>query len=101
VGVSWVKEDRKWRAQIRHDGGIRALGRFGDEREAAQVFDTAARRLRGEDAHGGRAAGGGNWWRLNFPTDSEMKWAKARGALLPVEDKAATAAASEHSSGRE
>ena len=95
VGVSWVKEDRKWRAQIRHDGGIRALGRFGDEREAAQVFDTAARRLRGEDAHGGRAAGGGNWWRLNFPTDSEMKWAKARGALLPVEDKAATAAASE------
>jgi hypothetical protein len=67
------------------------LGYFDDEQEAARAFDTAARRLRGDEAHGGRA-GGKNWYRLNFPTEREVKRADARG-LLTEEDKAAAAAA--------
>ena len=53
-GVSWEKTGRKWRARIqgiRHDGKKQHLGLFDDEQEAAQAFDTAARRLRGDDAH--------------------------------------------------
>ena len=37
-----------------------------------------ARRLRGEDAHGGRA-GNGSWLRLNFPSKREAGRAKALG----------------------
>ena len=36
------------------------------------VGDVAARRLRGNQAHGGRVAlthGGGKIWRLNYPTE--------------------------------
>jgi hypothetical protein len=80
VGVSWRKERRKWQAQIRHGGKEHYLGCFGHEREAARAVDTAARRLRGDDAHGGRA--GTNWNRLNFPTDTEVKRAKNRSALI-------------------
>jgi hypothetical protein len=93
VGVSWEKRNRKWRAGISHDGKDQHLGSFNDEREAARAVDTAARRLRGEDAHGGRSGKG--WHRLNFPTEEEMKRAQERGALLTEEDKAAAAAASE------
>jgi hypothetical protein len=63
VGVSWYKKDRKWKAQIRHDGKMHNLGSFDDEHEAARAVDTAARRLRRlrrGDAHGGQAIGGGN-----------------------------------------
>eukprot|EP01046_Picozoa_sp_COSAG06_P021185 COSAG06_NODE_1580_length_9031_cov_6.088894_8_plen_355_part_00 len=92
VGVSWVKE-RKWRAEISHDGKKQRLGCFHDEREAALAVDTAARRLRGEDAHGGRS--GTHWLRLNFPTEGEVKSAKDRRALLTADDKAAAVSASE------
>ena len=94
VDVSWNKRSRNWEAGIRHDGKNQHLGRFDDEHEAARAVDTAARRLRGEDAHGGRS--GTNWLWLNFPTDAtegEVKRAQQRGALLTVEDKAAAAAA--------
>ena len=91
VGVGWDKKNRKWRAQIRHDGKNQHLGSFDDEHDAARAVDTAARRLRGEDAHGGRS-GGRNWWRLNFPTDREAKRAQERGALLTEEDRVAAAA---------
>jgi hypothetical protein len=70
VGVSWNKRSRKWIATIRHDGKQQHLGNFDDEREAARAFDTAARRLGGEDSHGGRA-GGKQWLRLNFPSKRE------------------------------
>eukprot|EP01046_Picozoa_sp_COSAG06_P022893 COSAG06_NODE_1795_length_8376_cov_3.340462_8_plen_117_part_00 len=57
-----------------------ALGSFDDEREAARAVDTAAQRLRGDDAHGGRAAGPKKTWlRLNFPTKREAGRAKALG----------------------
>jgi hypothetical protein len=71
VGVSWNKKRRKWKAQISHDGKNQYLGSYDDEREAARAVDTAARQLRGEDAHGGRF-GMGHWYRLNFPTDAEV-----------------------------
>ena len=93
VGVSWVKLERKWRAEISHDGKKQRLGCFHDEREAALAVDTAARRLRGEDAHGGRS--GTQWLRLNFPTEGEVKSAKDRRALLTADDKAAAVSASE------
>jgi hypothetical protein len=93
VGVSWNKKNRKWMANTRHDGNQHCLGYFDDEQQAAMAFDTAARRLRGEDAHGGRS--GVNWFRLNFPTEREVRRAVERGALLTAEDKAAAVAASE------
>jgi len=55
--VSWNKKNRKWKTQIKHGGKNQFLGYFNDEQEAARAVDTAAR-LRGEDAHGGRAGNG-------------------------------------------
>jgi hypothetical protein len=80
VGVSWNKRERKWVAQLNHDGNAHRLGRFDDEQHAARTFDTAARRLRGEDAHGGRSKHG-NLYRLNFPTASNWtteEWGAAQ-----------------------
>ena len=93
VGVSWNKHRRKWRAEIKHNGQNQHLGSFDDEREAARAVDTGSRRLREEGAHGGQAIGGGTTWRLNFPTEAEMRRAQERGALLTDEDKAVAAAA--------
>jgi hypothetical protein len=90
VGVCWSQRDRKWMATIRHDGKRQHLGYFDDEHEAARAIDTAARRLRGEDAHGGRA--GTHRHRLNFPTDGEVKRAQETGALLTQEEKTAATA---------
>jgi hypothetical protein len=54
VGVSWSRSLQKWRAGIRHAGDQERLGDFVTEEEAARAFDDAARRLRGDAAHGGR-----------------------------------------------
>ena len=78
VGVSWNRANRRYVAVIRHDGKQQSLGCFDDERKAARAVDRRARRVRGEDAHGGRA-GGKNWLRLNFPTKQEVARAKALG----------------------
>jgi hypothetical protein len=96
VGVNWHKKGRKWVAGIGHNGKSKYLGSFSDEREAAQAYDTAARRLRGDDAHGGQSIGGavktGRPWRLNFPTKGEVKRAQHRGrALLAEKDEEAAA----------
>jgi hypothetical protein len=84
---AWARAERRKHHgggdRIRHDGKRHYLGTtFDDEHAAARAVDTAARRLRGEDAHGGQAIGGGHTWRLNFPTEGEVKSAQERGALL-------------------
>jgi hypothetical protein len=58
VGVSWDQRFRKWKATIRHDGTRQHLGCFDDEHAAARAVDTAARRLRGNDAHSSRSVDG-------------------------------------------
>jgi hypothetical protein len=93
VGVSLNTARCQWSATICHAGMQTKLGHFDDEHVAARAVDTAARRLRGDDAHGGRPPHGRSWYRLNFPTEGEVKRAKARGALLTKEDKAAANAA--------
>ena len=94
VGVSWHKSGRRWTACVHHDGKQQHLGSFDDEREAARAFDTAARRLRGEDAHRGRATATAARWQLNFPTEREVVRAKERDALQMEEANAVAAAAS-------
>ncbi|HEY1700861.1 MAG TPA: hypothetical protein VGG75_14215 [Trebonia sp.] len=49
-GVTWSKASRKWQAGIRVDGHLYYLGQFTDEKEAAQVYDTAAMREFGPHA---------------------------------------------------
>ena len=41
-GVCLLKANNKWRAQIQIDGRRKNLGEFTDEKEAAEVFNTAA-----------------------------------------------------------
>ena len=43
VGVSWLKGEEKWRAQIKVDGKSQSLGCFDDEDEAARAYQAAAR----------------------------------------------------------
>ena len=86
-GVSWNKRNRTWFAYVQHDKKRHRLGYFDDEVDAARAFDRAARRLRGDKAHG-------LYWqpsrcRLNFPTESEVKKANEAEALRLAEADAA------------
>lgn len=49
-GVGWYKRYRKWHARIRINGTRKHLGYFDDEREAALVYNEAARKYFGEFA---------------------------------------------------
>ena len=71
VGVTWAKKARLWKVAIKHDGETQKLGTFADAEAAARAYDDAARRLRGDKAHGGKPARGSIFWRLNFPTAAE------------------------------
>ena len=50
-GVSWNKGVKKWLAQIGFNDKVIHLGQFGDEIEAAKVYDKAAKELFGDFAH--------------------------------------------------
>lgn len=49
-GVSWNTRMKKWAADIRANGATKHLGYFEDPKEAARVYDAAAR-----EYHGARA----------------------------------------------
>ena len=49
-GVSWDKKKQKWQVGIRISNKSEYLGRFEDEKEAAAVYDAAARKRCGEYA---------------------------------------------------
>jgi hypothetical protein len=70
--VTYDKEAKKWRAQIKHSGQKKNLGHYDNEDDAAKAFDEAARNLRGETVHGGGKPGGRKFL-LNFPTAEEIK----------------------------
>jgi hypothetical protein len=70
VGVTWITKSRKWRASLSKNGRTNNLGLFEAAEDAAQAYDSAARRLRGKAAHGARIGNNGKT-RLNFPTEEE------------------------------
>jgi hypothetical protein len=52
-GVSWLKENKKWRASITFNKKTIYLGRFDNVEEAAEVVRKAREELHGEFAHHG------------------------------------------------
>jgi SWI/SNF-related matrix-associated actin-dependent regulator of chromatin subfamily A3 len=70
VGVG--ARGRKWSSSITHEGAGRSLGMFETAEDAARAYDTAARELRGEAAHGFRTTSNRTSW-LNFPTTEEQQ----------------------------
>lgn len=69
-GVKKQKDSNRWTAWISHDGKSRYLGIFRTAKEAAHIFDAAARVLHGEFA-----------W-TNFPETNEEAVEYVRGILL-------------------
>jgi hypothetical protein len=59
LGVSFHKEEKKYRARISIKGKRIHLGKFDNEIDAAKAYDAAARKYYGEHA------------RVNFPEDSK------------------------------
>ena len=49
-GVIWNARGKNWRARITLDRKLKSLGTFSDKVEAAQAYDTAARKYFGEFA---------------------------------------------------
>lgn len=50
-GVTFVKRDKNWRANIRKDGKLIHIGKFQIEEQAAKAYDTAAKEHFGEFAY--------------------------------------------------
>ena len=61
IGVSFSKEEKKWRAYITYKGKRIYLGYFDNEIDAARAYDAAARRLYGPDA------------KVNFPEGAAVR----------------------------
>ena len=49
-GVSWEKKYKKWKANICIENKLKHIGYFDNEKEAAEAYDTAAKKHRGEYA---------------------------------------------------
>lgn len=49
-GVSWSKKNKKWVAQIKHQGIVYTLGYFTDPENAAQIYKEAAEKFHGKFA---------------------------------------------------
>lgn len=94
VGVAWRDRESKWQANLHHQGKNHHLGYYENDHEAAQTFDLAARKVRGELAHGGRS--GPQWWRLNFPDAAEIGFA-ANAGMPTLADKLANSTATKRS----
>ena len=56
-GVGWAKQNKKWTAQIQHNGKKIHIGLYEDKEEAARAYDAKAKELHGEYAY------------LNFPDE--------------------------------
>ena len=78
---------------IAHEGRTEYLGSFAEEDAAARAYDTAARRLRGDQAHGHRER-----WRLNFPTEAGAARYEYVSGDEPPAGNAATAVEVDHTS---
>lgn len=95
IGVSWNKGHGKWRACIAMDGKNRHLGYFDTERDAALVYDAAARIRDPEFA------------RCNFPEDAESDEQDSEESFCPhcaedpVEDSAEDSAETDLATDRE
>ena len=65
VGVSWSVASAKWHVSLTHENEQRSLGFFpaDQEKQAAELYDEEARKLRGSKA------------KLNFPRAGELKGA--------------------------
>ena len=50
-GISWDKQNRKWRANIQVNGKRKYIGRFTNELDAAQAYRQAASKYFGEFAN--------------------------------------------------
>lgn len=48
-GVTWVKREQKWQAQIQINGYRKNLGTFNNEKSAAKAYEKAVRELCGEE----------------------------------------------------
>jgi len=51
LGVSFDKNRKKWTVRVKIDGRVKSLGRFDEEREAAVVYNEAAKKHYGEFAN--------------------------------------------------
>jgi len=56
-GVYWAKRNKRWLAQITHNGKQVYIGHYKDKEEAARAYDAKAKELHGEYAY------------LNFPDE--------------------------------
>jgi len=45
IGVSWHKRSKNWRANIKTNEGLKHLGCFDDEEEAARAYDEKAKEI--------------------------------------------------------